>query len=125
LIEKTKHCKKKLLRCSNQDDEQECYDLELSIKEHIDALVLGHKNGHDQKLHKNGHNGKLVAKAISNAASAAVDGIAEQFMLEKAKLHIRKEIFSPWRIARLMDLYGGCLNLAAVELLRTLETNGK
>ena len=125
LDRENKALKQKLLRCSIQDDEQEHYDLELSIKEHIDALVLSHKNGHDQKLHKNGHNDKLVAKAISNAASAAVDGIAEQFMLAKAKRHIRKEIFSPWRIARLMDLHGGCLNLAAVELLRTLETNGK
>ena len=99
LDQENKALQKKLLRRSKQDDEQEHYDLELSIKEHIDALVLGHKNGHDQKLHKNGHKDKLVTKAISNAASAAVDGIAEQFMLEKAKQHIRKEIFSPWRIA--------------------------
>jgi hypothetical protein len=60
------------------------------IKQHIGALVLGHKNGHDQKLHKNGHNDKLVAKAISNAASAAVDGVAKQFMLAKAKKCFRR-----------------------------------
>jgi hypothetical protein len=85
--------KQKLLCCSNQDDEQEDYDLELSITQHTEALVLGHKNGHDKKLHKNGHNEKLVAKAISNTASAAVDGVAKQFMLTKAKQHIRKEIY--------------------------------
>ena len=45
-------------------------------------------------------------------------------MLTKAKQHIRKEIYPPWRIARLMDLHGGCLNLAAIELHRSLETNG-
>ena len=68
---------------------------------------------------------KKLAKAIANAAFNVMDGVAEGEILTKARQTLRNTVFSPFNIARLMDLNGGALNLSSVELLRTLETMGE
>jgi len=70
------------------------------------------------------HN-KTLGKSIAKAALTVLDGIAFDAVMSVAKKHLRESVYTPWNIARLMDLHGGSLNLTGIELLRSLETRGK
>ena len=64
-----------------------------------------------------------LGKILANVCFTIFDGVAHSFLITTAKQWLRKNVYSPWRIARLMDIHGGALNLAGIELLRSLETN--
>jgi hypothetical protein len=51
--------------------------------------------------------------------------VAAEVLRDMARKWVREHIFSPFNIARAMDLHGGLLNLVAVELLQTLEHKGQ
>jgi len=68
---------------------------------------------------------KIIGTAIAEAAHCVLDGVAGPFLLDMAKDIIRRDIFSPWKVAKLMDLNGGTINLHCIELLRQLETAGR
>jgi hypothetical protein len=65
--------------------------------------------------------GKLLASAFFNLD----DGVAQTEILTLARKEFRRTIFSAWRILRAMDLNGGTLNYAGIEVLRSLETLGE
>jgi hypothetical protein len=90
-------------------------ELSEQIRAYIEAAANNHR-------HRN--NPKRVAKAIAEAAAAAFDGLAVEVMRDRERKWIREHIFSAFNIAKAMDLHGGLLNLAAIELLRTLEHMG-
>ena len=66
---------------------------------------------------------KIIAKSIANVAFTIFEGVAHSSLIDIAKQWLRTNVYSSWRIARLMDINGGALNLAGIELLRSLETN--
>jgi hypothetical protein len=68
---------------------------------------------------------KKVGEAISDMSFSLLDGIASYALENHVKRKLRETIFAPWRVARLMDIHGGALNLRAIALLRTLETGGE
>jgi hypothetical protein len=65
--------------------------------------------------------GKLLAKAFFSLG----DGVAKDELLTLAKKELRRTTFAPWRILRAMDLNGGTLNYAGVEILRSLESENE
>lgn len=68
--------------------------------------------------------GTRVANAIASAAFDAFDGLAETELREITRKWYRKNIWPDWKVGRLMDQKGGCLNYSGLELLRSLETEG-
>ena len=64
-------------------------------------------------------------KAIANAAFVTCGGVAEDELVKQSKQILRETVYSPFHIARLMDLTGGVLNLSCIDLLQKLETKGK
>jgi hypothetical protein len=65
--------------------------------------------------------GKLIASTIFKFR----DGVAQHHLLTIARKELRRTTFAPWRILRAMDLNGGTLNYAGIEILRTLETENE
>jgi hypothetical protein len=65
---------------------------------------------------------KKVGSAIAEVSFNILDGVASYALEARVKATLRETIFAPWRIARLMDIHGGAINLRAIALLRTLET---
>jgi len=61
--------------------------------------------------------GKVLAKVTYSFA----DGVAHDPAIRLAKEWLRCNVFSPWHIARVMDLNGGTLNLKGYDLIRKLE----
>lgn len=66
---------------------------------------------------------KTLMKDISESLWTWNDGICQDFLIEKAKLHFRHNIFSPLRICRAMDLFGGMLNFQSLRVLRWIESD--
>ena len=59
-----------------------------------------------------------LGKILANICFTIFDVVAHSFLITTAKQWLRKNVYSPWRmIARLMDIHGGYLNLAGIELL--------
>eukprot|EP00978_Attheya_sp_CCMP212_P025504 scaffold82158_cov38-Attheya_sp.AAC.2 len=65
---------------------------------------------------------KTVGKLLARAFFDLDDGVAQEDLLTIARKEFRRTIFSAWRILRAMDLNGGTLSYACIEILRTLET---
>jgi hypothetical protein len=52
-------------------------------------------------------------------------GQVRQEIIKQTKVYIREEVYSPWKITRLMDKHGSKLSMESIDLLRTLETDGQ
>jgi len=74
--------------------------------------------------HPHGRRTKEIGQALATVALHYREGIAYTPIMNHFKHFLRTKVFSPMRIARLMDLNGGSLNLVGIALLRSLETNG-
>eukprot|EP00978_Attheya_sp_CCMP212_P047202 scaffold421260_cov49-Attheya_sp.AAC.1 len=68
---------------------------------------------------------KRIRKLLASAFFNLHDGVAQTEILTLARKEIRRTTFSAWRILRAMDLNGGTLNYAGIEVLRSLETNNE
>jgi hypothetical protein len=66
----------------------------------------------------------MIGKGIAEAAFEAMNGLAKEQIMKVAKQILRDETYSPFELARLLDMHGGSLNLSNVELMRSLETKG-
>jgi hypothetical protein len=53
------------------------------------------------------------------------DGLVPSEILKQAKRYLKEEVYSPWKILRCMDLNGCKISLESINLLRTIETDGK
>ena len=73
--------------------------------------------------HPHGRRTKLIGEAIATIALKYREGIAYTPIMNHLKTFLKTKVFSPMRVARLMDLTGGSLNLVGLSLLRSLETN--
>ncbi len=51
------------------------------------------------------------------------DGVCQDFLIEKSKNYLRANVFSPLRICRAMDLFGGMLNFQSLRVLRWIEND--
>ena len=69
--------------------------------------------------------GKKIPESIVDAVFRVFGGVAEEELVDRVKTILRQTVYSPFNIARLMDLTGGILNLSCIDLLRQLETKGK
>jgi len=49
------------------------------------------------------------------------DGVCQDVLIEKSKNYLRANVFSPLRICRAMDLFGGMLNFQSLRVLRWIE----
>jgi hypothetical protein len=88
--------------------------LEDQIKLYIDKAI---------RFHPHGRRTLLIGESLASVALQYREGIAYTPIMTQFKEFFRKKIFSPIRVARLMDLTGGSLNLIGISLLRSLETN--
>jgi hypothetical protein len=66
---------------------------------------------------------KSLLKDISEAVWSWRDGVCQDFLIEKAKKHLKANVFSPLRICRAMDLFGGMLNFQSLRVLRWIESD--
>jgi hypothetical protein len=66
---------------------------------------------------------KLVAKVLLKANF--FDGLVQSKILKQAKRYFKEEVFTPWKMLRCMDVNGGKISLESINLLRTIETDGK
>lgn len=53
------------------------------------------------------------------------DGSTRDAMVKRSKGFLRKTVFTPYKILKLMDLSGGTLSCKGVEAIREVEHNGK
>jgi hypothetical protein len=67
--------------------------------------------------------GRLVAKAVFNPDFAL--GSCLPYIIDKAKLWLKNNVYTPWKILKAMDIAGGSLNYTELEVLRQVETQGK
>jgi hypothetical protein len=65
----------------------------------------------------------LIAKAAYR--SEVYMGHALPSIIDAAKKWLRRNVFSPWKVLKAMDLAGGSLNYKRIEVIRGLETGGK
>jgi hypothetical protein len=72
-----------------------------------------------------GLRGFRLSEAIADAAFDACGGKGKEELVKRVKAILRQTVFTPFNIARLMDLTGGVLNLSGYALLRNLETGAK
>jgi hypothetical protein len=68
--------------------------------------------------------GRLIAKAVFDDRFAMGKG-ALQFVIHRAKLWLRKHVYTPQAILKEMDLAGGTLNYNGLTVLRRVESKGK
>jgi hypothetical protein len=68
-------------------------------------------------------NAKLVVHALWDCAH--LHGFLKDEFMMMGKSMLRKEIFSPDKILRIMDLHGGTLSYEGLKVLRQLETDGQ
>jgi hypothetical protein len=54
-----------------------------------------------------------------------LDGEAQRCMINRVRSHLRKEVFTPWKIVKAMDISGFNLNLAGIEVLRRVDITGR
>ena len=66
-----------------------------------------------------------LADALAQLCFTYGEDVAHPAAIAIAKKWLAENVFTAFKIARLMDLNGGTLNLEALTLLRTLETNNE
>jgi hypothetical protein len=66
---------------------------------------------------------KLVANVLMQ--TKFFDGLVRCEILKQAKRYFKEEVYTPWKILRCMDVNGGKISLESIDLLRTIETDGK
>lgn len=54
-----------------------------------------------------------------------LDGEVQRCMIEKVRSHLRKSVFTPWKILKAMDVAGFNLSLAGIEVLRRVDVTEK
>jgi len=64
---------------------------------------------------------KNLFKDISDALWLWKGGICQDAFLDKAKRHLRQNVFSLLKICRAMDLFGGMLNYQSLRVLWWIE----
>ena len=69
--------------------------------------------------------GGIITKIIAKAALEAFNGLAKDELVMQCKAILQATIYSPFNIARVMDLSGGTINLSCIELLQLLKTKGR
>jgi hypothetical protein len=65
----------------------------------------------------------ILIDCIWNADASFLDGEAKSCMVERVRCHIRRNVFTPAKILKAMDLAGFNLSLAGLETLRGVETD--
>jgi hypothetical protein len=58
-------------------------------------------------------------------ANDFLDGEAKRCMIDRVRSHLRKEVFTPWKIMKAIDITGFNLSLAGIEVLRRLDVAGR
>jgi hypothetical protein len=59
--------------------------------------------------------GQLVAKAVFNPNFAL--GSCLPYTIDKAKLWLKENVYTPWKILKAIDIAGGSLNNTGIEVL--------
>lgn len=77
--------------------------------------------GYAMRTHPQGRRTKAFATNLASAVWEFEDGFVKQEMLKHTRAWYRTNVFSDWRIARLMDINGSVLNLSCIDLIRSLE----
>jgi len=90
--------------------------LEHHIEHHLNVAMATHPQGRRTAV---------FGKALANVVYTYKEGIAHDPIMEIARDTLRSSIFDPWKIAKVMDMNGGILNLKCLELLRGIETGGR
>lgn len=67
----------------------------------------------------------ILIDCIWNADASFLDGEAKSCMVERVRCHIRRNVFTPAKILKAMDLAGFNLSLAGLETLRRVETDNQ
>jgi len=87
------------------------------------SIKDGIHNALDQliKDHNPKYRMKNLLKDISDALWLWKGGICQDAFLDKAKRHLRQNVFSLLKICRAMDLFGGMLNYQSLRVLWWIE----
>jgi hypothetical protein len=91
-------------------------DVQLELDEAIVKAVT-ELIASDQRFRSygNAHKGRLIAKALFH--SRELGSISLPFIIANAKKWLRKHVFTPWKMLKVMDLAGGSCNYKGVEVL--------
>ena len=70
---------------------------------------------------------KRVQKLVANVLMQTqfFEGLIRIELLKQAKRYFKEEVFSPWKILHCMDVNSGKISLESIDLLGTIETDGK
>ena len=90
----------------------------ITLQQHIKLCIDKSISSHPQ-----GRSTKQIGEALASVALQYREGIAYSHLNNKMKHFLKTQVFSPMKVAQLMDMNGGSLNLVGLSLLRSLETN--
>ncbi len=95
-------------------------EFDVAIQGSIQSLVSSDRR---YCWHHDKWKGQLIADAVFN--QGFLGGCNIPYLLAKAKLWLRQNVFLPWKILKAMDLTGSSLNHKGLEVLREEENGGK